>query len=124
MKLYNLRPILWVNDVRATIDWYVNTLGFEEANYVEKWNWGQVIKDGIRIMFGKPQEFEKHDKSEFTGSLYFNVDSIESLWQKLQNSSLVYYPLETFEYEMKEFAIKDINGYILQFGQDVSNSEK
>ena len=124
MKLYNLRPILWVNDVRATIDWYVNTLGFEEAAYIEKWNWGQVIKDDIRIMFGKPQEFAIHGKSEFTGSIYFNVDDVDSLWQQFKDSPLVCYPLETFEYEMKEFAIKDINGYMLQFGQDVSNGEE
>ena len=121
MKLFNLRPILWVNDVRETIDWYVATLGFEEANYIEKWSWGQVIKDEIRVMFGRPTEFVRQGKSEFTGSLYFNVDDVETIWQN-KDSPYVYYSLETFEYEMKEFAIKDPNGYILQFGQDVSKT--
>ena len=108
--------------MRATIDWYVNTLDFEEAAYIPKWNWGQVIKDGIRIMFGKPGDFAQHGKSAFTGSIYLNVDDVESLWQKLKDAPFILYPLETFEYEMKEFAIKDINGYILQFGQDVSGA--
>ena len=123
MKLLNLRPILWVNDVRVTIDWYVTTLGFNETNYVEDWQWGQVRKDEIWIMFGKPAELAEHGKSEFTGSLYFNVDDVESLWQKFKDSPSVFYPLETFEWQMKEFAIKDINGYILQFGQDVSKQD-
>lgn len=90
MKLYNLRPILWVNDVRRTIDWYVDTLGFEEAAYVEKWNWGQVLKDGIRIMFGKPHEFTERGQSEFTGSIYFNVDDVEPLWQQLKDSHTLF----------------------------------
>ena len=123
MRVFNFRPILWVNDIRATIDWYVATLGFEETNYVEEWQWGQVMKDDTRIMFGKPGEFDKHGKSEFTGSFYFNVDDVESLCQRFKDTPLVYYPLETFEYQMKEFAIKDLNGYILQFGQDVSNTK-
>lgn len=122
MKLLNLRPILWVNDVRATINWYVDTLGFEEIHYVEEWHWGQVMKDEIRIMFGKPNELAMHGDPEFTGSIYFNVDDVDSLWQKFKDSPLVYYPLEIFEYEMKEFAIRDLNGYILQFGQDVSKN--
>ena len=50
MKLLNLRPILWVNDVRVPIDWYVTTLGFNETNYVEDWQWGQVRKDEISIL--------------------------------------------------------------------------
>lgn len=80
------------------------------------------MKDDTRIMFGKPIEFDEHGKSEFTGSFYFKVDDVEALWQKFKDSPLVYYPLETFAYEMKEFAIKDPNGYILQFGQDVSDA--
>lgn len=120
MKLVNLRPILWVHNIRTTIDWYVTTLGFEETNYVEEWQWGQVMKDKIRIMFGRPNELARHARPEFTGSLYFNVDDVEALWQKFKDASSVYYPLETFDYEMKEFAIKDLNGYILQFGEDVS----
>ena len=123
MKLYNLRPILWVNDIRATIDWYVSTLGFEETNYVEEWHWGQIMKDEIRIMFGKPDELAIQGKPRFTGTLYFNVDDVESVWQKFKDSSAVYYPLQSFEYEMKEFAIKDPNGYTLQFGQDVSKPD-
>lgn len=34
------------------------------------------------------------------------------------NRSVVY-PIETFAYGMREFAIRDNNGYILQFGREV-----
>jgi uncharacterized glyoxalase superfamily protein PhnB len=122
MKLTNLRPMLWVNDVKATIDWYVNTLEFERGDYVEEWQWGSVFRDSVRIMFAKPNEHTPYKGPVFTGSLYMNTDDVKTLWEKLKDTPFVYYGLETFEYGMREFAIKDLNGYILQFGQDVSES--
>ncbi len=29
------------------------------------------------------------------------------------------YPIENFEYQMREFAIRDVHGYIIQFGQEI-----
>ena len=118
-KLLHLRPILWVDDVRATIDWYVETLGFTETAYREDLQWGEVEKDAVAIMFSKPNEHVEYNRPSFSGSLYMMIDDADSLWQFLKDTPHVYYGLETFEYGMKEFAIKDCNGYILQFGQDV-----
>jgi len=37
---------------------------------------------------------------------------------RLKDKVRVCYPLENFEYGMREFAIYDNNGYLLQFGQE------
>jgi hypothetical protein len=29
------------------------------------------------------------------------------------------YPIENFAYQMREFAIRDVNGYIIQFGREI-----
>ena len=42
-------------------------------------------------------------------------------WELLKDKAEVVYPIEDFEYGMREFAIKDCNGYMLQFGQDRSD---
>jgi hypothetical protein len=34
----------------------------------------------------------------------------------------IFYPVEDFSYGLREFAIRDNNGYILQFGQEISKS--
>ena len=39
------------------------------------------------------------------------------LWEQLQATATICYPLEDFAYGMREFAIYDNNGYILQFGE-------
>lgn len=111
--------MLWVDDVRTTIDWYIKELGFEEANYVEKWHWGVVVKDEVEIMLAKPNAHTAYHGPQFTGSLYLNTDDVEALWLQLKNSPNVYYQMESFDYGMKEFAIRDLNGYILQFGQEI-----
>ena len=120
MKLNSIRPTLWVDNVRATIDWYVNTLGFNEADYVEEWHWGAVVKDEVEIMFSRPNEHMAYNGAQFTGSLYMNTNNVEAWWKKLKDDQNIFYEIESFDYGMKEFAIKDCNGYILQFGQNIS----
>ena len=117
-KLLNLRPIVWVDDVRATIDWYVKTLGFKETAYRSDLQWGEAEKGAVAVMFSKPNDHVPYNGPQFSGSFYFFTDDAEALWNDLKDTPYVYYGLETFEYGMKEFAIKDCNGYILQFGQD------
>jgi uncharacterized glyoxalase superfamily protein PhnB len=112
--------MLWVNNVKETIDWYVNTLGFELKNYVEEWQWGEICKDDVNIMFAKPDEETHFEKPQFTGSLYMNTEDVDGWWEKLKDSPYVLYPINNFDYGMREFGIKDINGYILQFGQVIS----
>jgi hypothetical protein len=42
-----------------------------------------------------------------------------TLRAELKDKTKVCYPIETFGYGMREFAIFDNNGYLLQFGQPV-----
>jgi uncharacterized glyoxalase superfamily protein PhnB len=112
--------MLWVNDVRATIDWYIQHLEFEEGNYVHEWQWGVVEKDEIMTMLAKANEHTHYNGPVFTGSFYINTDNVDAWWEKLKDQPFVYYSLENFEYGMREFAIKDCNGYILQFGKDLT----
>ncbi len=94
-------------------------MGFSEANYVEEWSWGLAQKDEIKIMLAKPNEHTPYEKPFFTGSLYINTNDVDGWWNKLKDTEYIYYPIENCEYGMREFAIKDCNGYILQFGQDL-----
>ncbi|MCB9897710.1 MAG: hypothetical protein H6825_06890 [Planctomycetes bacterium] len=54
----------------------------------------------------------------FTGSLSIRVDDVDALWSRLKDVASVAYPLETFAYGMREFALLDPNGYLVQFGQE------
>jgi uncharacterized glyoxalase superfamily protein PhnB len=117
MKLNRVVPLLWTNDLDATIEFYQQLLGFECLNRME--GWALLKKDEVELMFSLPNAHEPFDKIQFTGSFYFHPDDVAELWEQLRDQAAVVYPLQDFEYRMREFAIRDNNGYILQFGHEI-----
>ena len=97
MKLIEMRPMIWVRDVEATINYYKTMLGFTEGHFEKEQQWGWVRRDGIEIMFAKPNQHSSYDGASFTDSFYFNVDNADEWYGNL----------------------KDCNGYILQFGHEL-----
>ena len=117
MPLRSPVPILYVTDIEKTIRFYCDVLGFRCANRFE--SWASLQRDSAEIMFSLPNEHLPFEKSLFTGSFYFHADDVDALGAQLRDKADVVYPLESFEYGMREFAIRDINGYLLQFGQEI-----
>ena len=110
--------MLETEDLRATIDFYTRTLGFVCDRYEEGWGWVHLTKDAASIMFSVPNEHRKMAAGVMSGSLYFNPDDVEGLWESVKDVCKICYPLARFEYGMREFAIYDNNGHLLQFGQE------
>ena len=73
----------------------------------------------IEVRQSKPNEHTKYEKIGFSGSFYYNTDDVDGWWEKLKDKAEVAYGIENFEYGMREFAILDNNGYMLQFGQAI-----
>jgi catechol 2,3-dioxygenase-like lactoylglutathione lyase family enzyme len=120
MKLTALRPMIYTDQLEDTIRFYTDMLGFILAGKNEDWGWASLYKDQVSIMLAKPHQHEDFEKPVFTGSFYFNTDEVDALWQSLKDKVKVCYPIENFEWEVREFAIYDNNGYLLQFGQDIA----
>ncbi|MCL8538490.1 VOC family protein [Chryseobacterium gallinarum] len=121
IKYTGLRPVLWTENIDETIAFYIHILGFILMGRNDDWQWASLRKDDVYIMLSQPNENEKVDKIGFTGSLYFNVNEVDELWEDLKTKAKICYEIETFEWGMREFAIYDNNGYILQFGETVDN---
>jgi hypothetical protein len=79
MKFTSLIPMLRTGNMKESIDFYVNILGFICENYSDEWGWASLTKDNVTIMLSK-------DKARLC------------------------YPVENFEYGMREFAVYDNNG--------------
>jgi len=50
-----------------------------------------------------------------------NSQLVLEWYENLKEKANIYYHIENFEYSMREFVIKDCNGYILQFGHDIGS---
>jgi len=122
MRLTDLRPVLWTEDLSSTIDFYLEVLGFECSDRNDDWGWASLQKDDVALMIAKPNEHTPYEKIGFTGSFYFNTDNVDALWEKLKDKAKVCYGIEDFFYGMREFAVYDNNGYLLQFGQECESA--
>ena len=111
--------MLYTKDMQETVDFYVNVLGFSSNAYEPGWGWASLQLDKTEIMLAIPPSEVPFDKPVFTGSLYFKTDNVDQLWEKLKDKTNNFYGIENFDYGMREFAIYDNNGYLLQFGQEI-----
>ncbi len=120
MQFKELTPILWTERLDETIEFYVSLLGFScgEKNY--DWGWAALHNGTIELMLAKPNAHTPFSGPRFTGSFYFRMEGVEEFYSKMKDKVRIAYPLETFEWGMKEFAIYDNNGYMLQFGEEFS----
>ncbi|NRB47731.1 MAG: VOC family protein [Saprospiraceae bacterium] len=119
MSFIGLSPMFTTNKLVETIEFYTQTLGFTCESYEAEWGWAALQKNGVHIMFNTPNAHLPFEKPQWTGSLYFYTDDVEKLWNQLKSYPHICYPLQAFDYGMREFAIYDNNGYLLKFGQSV-----
>ena len=111
------------DDVKGTIDFYTQALGFsleaqgedEEGTY-----WCRLKRDSAEIMFTNRNVHSKEVKATFNGVLYFYPDHVDELYEELKSKVRVEWEPQDFGYGMYDFAIRDNNNFILAFGQPLS----
>jgi len=134
MHLTALSPMLEVTDLQATIDYYTGILGFTlQGTWPDEGpiQWTSLTAGEVTLMFMTrvtPDEIPE-DTSEatsepkppcLTGQLYCYPPDVDALWNELKEKVDIAWPLDNMTYGMREFAIRDCNGYLLTFGQDLS----
>ena len=121
-----LTPILTTDDMDATIAFYRDVLDFEVTGKLPEENptWCFLRRDDAAIMFTSPEEHdhdhEHHESSEENRlwTMYVYSDDVETLWEEFRDEPNVAYPFDT-HYGMREFGIRDSDGYMLSFGKDI-----
>jgi uncharacterized glyoxalase superfamily protein PhnB len=111
-------PMIHVPDVRATAAWY-EAIGFTVLETFddggEGWSFAILSAGDTRLMLnsgGHPSTAERREVD-----LYVDVDEVNQLFASLRDSvQVVAEPDDTF-YGMREFIIRDPNGFWITFGQ-------
>ena len=117
-QFQSLVPMLQTLDMEQTIKWYETVLGFRQQGRQAD-GWCRLGRDGISIMFmnnvhlGPPHA---------TATQYFSVDSADALWDNIKESCKAEWGPEDMPYGLREFAIKDPNGYLLSFGSPIKRN--
>jgi uncharacterized glyoxalase superfamily protein PhnB len=133
-----LTPDLMVADVAQAVRFYTGKLGFklnmlvpENEETVEteladgkKYVYAMVSRGDVFVMFMREDVYRK-DIPALQGvsvgasaTFYCDVDNVEALYDSYKKEGVeIVLDLATTWYGMKEFYIRDCNGYILGFAQ-------
>lgn len=120
MYLNQLTTLLYTRQLPETVEWYQQIMGFTCTDFVPDWGYARVQLNEAAIMIVYPNEHIPFETPHLTGSLYINTTDVDAWWEKLKDKCKICYPIENFAYGMREFAVYDYNGYLLQFGQEIN----
>lgn len=137
MKVNKLTPNFEVSDIRKTVAFYSENLGFNLVMAVpetqdgivqdltddKEYVYALMQRDNAELMFQRSDTF-KHDvaflKDISIGasvSFYIEIDGISEFYAQINRKKLQATELKTAWYGMREFYLKDINGYVLGFAE-------
>jgi uncharacterized glyoxalase superfamily protein PhnB len=138
MKVSKLTPNFSVSDIKQTIQFYQDILGFklimavpetqdrieEQLSEQNTYVYALVVKDNVELMFQRTDTFKNdialandHKTLGASVSFYMEVEGIEKFYNEIQKQNIKTTELKTAWYGMREFYLKDNNGYILGFAE-------
>lgn len=120
MQLQALSPILWTKNLKQTITFYEDVLGFASRSGFP--NFVAFYRDNVEIMFVVPtvEPGEDFSKPLMTVNIYIFTKGVDELWQSIKDKAAIKTPICDREYLMRDFSILDNNGYEVVFGEDIS----
>ena len=136
-EMKKLSPNLMVKDVKETVDFYTNTLGFTlvmavSTNQESIMNelpegteivWALIKNGVVEIMLQNEATLHedvpplKNVKIGASCTFYIEVTDLDEMYKKVHKEAEVVKDIFTTWYGMKEFYIRDNNGYILCLAQ-------
>ena len=121
-RFRKLVPMLQTKDMGQTIAWYETVLGFQRTGpqgpQVD--GWCSLSRDGVSIMFMTNDHL---GPPHATATQYFTVDDVDALWDGVKRHCQAEWGPEDMSYGLREFAIKDPNGYLLSFGTPIGTQQ-
>lgn len=112
-------PMIHVPDVRAAAAWY-ESIGFTVLETFgdggEGLSFAILSAGNTRLMLnqgGRPSTAERREVD-----LYVDADQVDQLYASLRDRVQIVAELDDTDYGMREFIIRDPNGFWITFGQN------
>ena len=117
---HRVLPCLFVADMRRSLDFYLEILGFTQTAYYPIESEPvrtEVRRDDVAIVLLAETTRVAAETPAFTGALYLFPESIEHLADELRGRAPFAWGPEDTDFGMREFAIRDPDGYTLIFAE-------
>ncbi|UCG10215.1 MAG: VOC family protein [Dehalococcoidia bacterium] len=126
-----ISPTLAVRDVRKTIDFYQNSLGFKLGMVFPDINnpeYADLAKDGMVLMFLPAKNLSIAEKATrgIGVNLYMQIDGdIDQYYHELKKRGVnIVIDIKDEPYGIRDFTVADIDGYQLTFNQVSKTAKK
>ena len=127
MTIQGMTPLLNVEDVARSIRFYQGRLGFRLEKLWEnkgEIGWAQLECAGIRVMLNGSHRISPRERCKRPAHadtvLYFYVDDVDALHTQLRNLGEQVGELENEFHGIRDFYLRDPDGYELGFGTPIS----
>ena len=119
-NLMQVRCVLAVNDLKRSVEFYRESLGFKVDFETEGWSF--LSRDQMKLMLGHcPNEIPASNIHDHSWFAYVNVEKIDSLYQELKNKTVeIVQDIADKPWGMREFGIVTPDGHRIVFGQDIA----
>ncbi|MEJ0031190.1 MAG: VOC family protein [Bacteroidota bacterium] len=128
MKLESLSPNLIADSVNASVDFYTKNFGFTLITSVPDkgtYDWAMIQRDGVTLMFQSLKSLKEDmpslnlDRKGSLGTFFIKMNGIEELYESAKKAKLdIALEWRVTFYGMKEFGVKDPDGYYMVFAED------
>jgi uncharacterized glyoxalase superfamily protein PhnB len=137
MPVSNLTPMLNVSDVERSVEFYRRAAGFELGSDPEKlreWRWAHLVCGTAELMLsesggphpalrdGDPMASSEPECLGWTTIFYLNTDNVVANREHCIAEGFSVSELRDSFYGMREFQVRDPDGHVLWFGQDLQES--
>src|SRR6185436_19702807 len=117
-SLKSVMPALQVSDMERAVQFYTRQLGFVVVWRAPGDGGGEncMLESGaVAVLLSSGPHLGAPPK--LTGSIYFDVDGVDGLWESVMPNADVAWPISNLEYGTREFGIRDPDGYVLAFSE-------
>lgn len=114
-----------VPNVATTAEYYGDVLGFRRDYAAgEPMEFAICSRGGCALMFRRAANgiaIVPNEQQGGTWDVFCWVDDLDALYDEVASKGVaVVYPPTVQPYGMREFAVRDINGYVLGFGEAIA----
>jgi uncharacterized glyoxalase superfamily protein PhnB len=118
-RFNKIMPVLRVTDLQRAIDWYAGVFDFQLLWRSPADGGGEnaMLRSGaVELMLSTGSHLGSDPK--FTGTLYFETEGVQALYDRVWDRVDGVWPLEVTDYGTREFGVRDPDGYALAFSED------
>jgi uncharacterized glyoxalase superfamily protein PhnB len=120
-KFIRVNPFIPVKNLKQTLDYYRDKLGF-----YEQWMFGEmdggIRRDDMRLVFCEDPDYinQLYVPPTYQFTLLWFVENVDEIYKEFKERGIeIKRDIENKPWGIREFAIEDINGYLIRISEGI-----